>query len=348
MIVCRHRRSSGVSLALALIVVGLVEVGIYHRRGTWIIEDRVQSAHSKDFKDADTYHSRIFEQQPFFMYFQDPIPLRGSERSLSLFREATPGRMWSFLTQGGAPAWRIYYQNVPGHEIPRAYVTPGVRLVEKDDLSAIAAMNPYHASIINVTDPANVQARSDKSLVQLSQVTEPQEGSDVRGQFKALNSDLEVDVYTFNRASFRVRTTTAGLFNYSDGYAEGWRALIDDEPAPIYRTNHMFKAIVLPPGNHRVEFVYNPSSFRTGLLISLTSWCVVLALGASCLVTLPRHRVLLGMLALGLAAAGAGQVHSRMHEMSRREGRINYDPNQPRAAVPDYTTAAAVQAITTP
>ncbi len=209
-------------------------------------------------------------------------------------------------------------------------------------------MNPYHTSIIDVTDPANVQARSDKSLVQLSQVTEPQEGPDVRGQFKTLNSDLEVEVYTFNRASFRVRTTTGGLFNYSDAYAKGWQATIDDEPTPIYRSNHAFKAIVLPPGHHRVEFVYDPSSFRTGLLISLASWCVVLALGASCLVTIPRHRVLLAILALGLAVAGARQVHSHMHEMSQREGRINYDPNQPRAAVPDYTTAAAGQAITTP
>lgn len=337
---CKYRRSSGVSLALALIVVGLVEVGVYHRRGTWIIEDRVASARSKQFKEVDTYHTRTFRQQPFFMYFHDPIPLFGPKQSLPPYQNATPGPVWRFLTQGGTPAWRIYYQNVPGHEIPRAYVTPGVRLVEGDDLSAIATMNPYHASIIDVTDPANAQARSDKSLVQLSQVTRPQEGSDVRSQFKTLNSDFEVEVYTFNRASFSVRTATGGLFSYSDAYAKGWQATIDDEPTPIYRSNHVFKAIVLPPGHHRVEFVYDPSSFRTGLLSSLASWCVVFALGASCLVTIPRHRILLAGLVLGLAAAGAGQAYSHLYEMAGREGRINYDPNQPRAVVPDYADAA--------
>ncbi|MCZ6654160.1 MAG: YfhO family protein [Planctomycetota bacterium] len=343
---CRYRRSSGVSLALALIVVGLVEVGIYHRRGTWIIEDRVESAHSKQFEDVDTYHTRTFRQQPFFMYFHDSIPLFGPKRALPPYQNVTPGRVWRFLTKGGAPAWRIYYQNVRGHEIPRAYVTSGVRLVEGNDLSAIAAMNPYHTSIIDMTDPANAHARSDESLVQLSQVTKPQEGADVRSQFETLNIDLEVEVYTFNRASFSVRTATGGLFSYSDAYAKGWQATIDDEPTPIYRSNHVFKAIVLPPGHHRVEFVYDPPSFRIGLLISLASSCVLLALGASCLVTIPRHRILLASLALGLASVGAGQVHSRVHEMARQEGRINYDPNQPRAVVPDYATAPE-QTITT-
>ncbi len=344
-IFCQYRRRSGVSLALALIVVGLVEVGIYHRRGTWIIEDRVESAHSKQFKEVDTYHTRIFRQQPFFMYFHDPIPLFGPKRSLPLYRNATPGPVWRFLTQGGAPAWRIYYQNVPGHEIPRAYVTPGVRLVKGDDLSAIAEMDPYAASIMDVTDPVNLQARLDEHLTALSQVEIDANPTSARARFETLNSSVEVSEYTFNKATFWVSTITGGLFNYSDTFANGWRAHIDGEPVAVYRSNHMFKAVVLPPGRHRVAFIYDPPSFRIGLIISLAAWCVVLVLGGSCLVTLTRRRVVLGVLIALLATAGARYTYQRIYQMANRPGLINFDPHQPRHPVADYHAAVTPEQL---
>ena len=331
-LLCQYRRSSGVSLALALIVVGLVEVGIYHRRGTWIIEDRVESAHSRQFKEVDTYHTRIFRQRPFFMYFHDPIRL-GSKRSIPDYRNGIPDPLWRFLTEGGAPAWSTYYQNVPGHEIPRAYVTPAVTLVDGDDLTVISQMNPYATTVIDLSDPVNDGAGNDSALQRLRKEF-PDQSPSARAHFEELNRSVEVIQYTFNKAVFRVHTTSGGLFNYSDAYAEGWRATINEERAPIYRTNHVFKAVVLPPGDNRIEFVYDPPSFRMGLIISLASLCTLAGFGASCVSTVTRRRIALGVFTATLSISGAWLTYERIYQMVNQDGLINYDPGQPRVPVP--------------
>ena len=41
----------------------------------------------------------------------------------------------------------------------------------------------------------------------------------------------------------------------------GWKAFIDGNKTNIYRANHGFRGIVVPKGNHKIEFVYRPDSF---------------------------------------------------------------------------------------
>ncbi len=58
----------------------------------------------------------------------------------------------------------------------------------------------------------------------------------------------------------------------SEVYYPGWEALVDGEPAPIYRANTVFRAILLPPGRHVVEMRFRPLSFGIGALISAITW----------------------------------------------------------------------------
>ncbi|CAA9294749.1 MAG: Serine phosphatase RsbU, regulator of sigma subunit [uncultured Chloroflexi bacterium] len=63
----------------------------------------------------------------------------------------------------------------------------------------------------------------------------------------------------------------------------GWRAYLDGKETPIYRANYIFRAIYVPAGQHTVEFIYRPRSFRLGLLLTLIS--TVFVLGALVLLT---------------------------------------------------------------
>jgi uncharacterized membrane protein YfhO len=59
----------------------------------------------------------------------------------------------------------------------------------------------------------------------------------------------------------------------------GWKAFVDNEETPIYKVNHGFMGIVVPAGQHKVEFNYSPVSFYITKNISLIlSSLVVLAL----------------------------------------------------------------------
>ena len=49
----------------------------------------------------------------------------------------------------------------------------------------------------------------------------------------------------------------------------GWKAFIDGNETKIYRANHGFRGIVVPKGNHKIEFVYLPESFVISKYLSL-------------------------------------------------------------------------------
>ena len=55
---------------------------------------------------------------------------------------------------------------------------------------------------------------------------------------------------------------------FVDAFYPGWEARVDGEPAPIYRANDVFKAVVVPVGTHRVEFAFRSRRVSAGLAVS--------------------------------------------------------------------------------
>jgi uncharacterized membrane protein YfhO len=56
----------------------------------------------------------------------------------------------------------------------------------------------------------------------------------------------------------------------------GWKAFIDGTEAKIYRANHGFRGVVVPEGNHKIEFTYQPESFAISKNLSLTFSSIVM------------------------------------------------------------------------
>jgi hypothetical protein len=54
----------------------------------------------------------------------------------------------------------------------------------------------------------------------------------------------------------------------SEMYFPGWQATVDGVPTQIYRTNYLFRGVVVPAGRHTVTFAYRPSSVLIGAGIS--------------------------------------------------------------------------------
>lgn len=52
-------------------------------------------------------------------------------------------------------------------------------------------------------------------------------------------------------------------------YLPGWKAFVDKSETAIHKTNHGFMGIVVPKGEHKVEFVYEPKNFVFGKYLSL-------------------------------------------------------------------------------
>jgi uncharacterized membrane protein YfhO len=52
-------------------------------------------------------------------------------------------------------------------------------------------------------------------------------------------------------------------------YPDGWNAYIDGEKVPHFRVNYMLRAMILPAGEHSVEFRFEPTEALYGDRLNL-------------------------------------------------------------------------------
>jgi uncharacterized membrane protein YfhO len=100
-----------------------------------------------------------------------------------------------------------------------------------------------------------------------------------------------------------VKLSSPGYLVLNQAYAPGWKAWSRTSPGeqwqavPIERANFVASALPLPAGKHQLLIRYQPASIRTGALLSLTGFVLVLLLVAGI-----RRRT--GQLQLGPATEG--------------------------------------------
>ncbi|HZI94095.1 MAG TPA: YfhO family protein, partial [Patescibacteria group bacterium] len=87
-----------------------------------------------------------------------------------------------------------------------------------------------------------------------------------------------------SRVVVSTNTGTAGFLVLSDTFYPGWKAKVDGSDTLIIRADAMFRAVPVPAGGHEVEFVYKPSSVRSGLMVTAA------ALLLCALLAVPRRR----------------------------------------------------------
>jgi hypothetical protein len=75
-----------------------------------------------------------------------------------------------------------------------------------------------------------------------------------------------------------VRTAAAGVLVISQIFYPGWRAFVDGKPAEVLPADFALTSIPIPPGSHHVRFEFISPAFRIGLLISLFTLTLLVAI----------------------------------------------------------------------
>ncbi|MCX7797071.1 MAG: YfhO family protein [Melioribacter sp.] len=83
------------------------------------------------------------------------------------------------------------------------------------------------------------------------------------------NSYSEIVSYKDEQVIVRTSSKKNHFLFFGTTYLPGWKAFIDGTQTKIYRTNHGFQGIVVPAGEHKIEFKYEPKAFIIGKNISL-------------------------------------------------------------------------------
>ena len=90
--------------------------------------------------------------------------------------------------------------------------------------------------------------------------------------------DALVTRYEANHISVDVRAAANSLLVLGEKYARWWSAEIDGKPAGIVPVNHVLRGVYLTPGQHKVEFRFDPLPFKIGKYLTLCSFAVFAAM----------------------------------------------------------------------
>ncbi len=118
----------------------------------------------------------------------------------------------------------------------------------------------------NEIDPVDVVQFNPETQLDFTQIDPPDSTAYVK-----------ITKYVFENIEMDVNASGNNLLFLGDTYYNiGWKALIDGKETKIYRANHNGRAILVPPGKHKIEFRYEPMSYYLGKNISLVLNAIVL------------------------------------------------------------------------
>ena len=134
-----------------------------------------------------------------------------------------------------------------------AWFVNGFNLVDNADaeLNAIKKFNPRETAIIN-----------KKFAEDLKGFNPGRDSSDV----------IRLESYAPNDLVYSYKSKNNGLAVFSEiYYPKGWNAYVDGKATPHFQTDYVLRAMILPAGEHKVEFKFEPKVYRIGEKISLIS-----------------------------------------------------------------------------
>ncbi|MDI6781495.1 MAG: YfhO family protein [bacterium] len=90
---------------------------------------------------------------------------------------------------------------------------------------------------------------------------------------------VKITDYKLHSVSIKADTNMDGWIVLTDNYYPGWKAYVNNRETKIYRANHAFRAIKIKSGTSKIDFVYDPLSFKTGIWGSIISLIFIAGMG---------------------------------------------------------------------
>ncbi|MSU62671.1 MAG: hypothetical protein EXS31_09785 [Pedosphaera sp.] len=127
---------------------------------------------------------------------------------------------------------------------------------------------PDQAVLARLADP-----KFDPTQTVLVSDDAPAPTPGVTGSFES--GTAQITSYESKKVLIRTKATTAAMLLLNDKFHPDWKVFVDGQPARLLRANFIMRGVHLPPGEHAVEFRFEPSISL--LYVSLAA--LVLGLG---------------------------------------------------------------------
>ena len=215
---------------------------------------RVMNLTVNTFNDATTsyfhksiggYHGAKLQR------YQDLIQYQISKNNMSVFNMLNTKY---FIVKGstGAPDVQVNMQ-----ALGNCWFVDNIKWVDSADeeIMSLTDFNPAKTAIINNKFKNTVSDNTDRDSLASIQLTD----------------------YKPNHLSYNANSTHESLAMFSEiYYSKGWNAYIDGEIVEYIQANYVLRAMMIPAGEHLIEFKFEPKVFFIGEKVSSVSMIILL------------------------------------------------------------------------
>lgn len=82
-----------------------------------------------------------------------------------------------------------------------------------------------------------------------------------------------------NALALSIRAPRPGIVVVNETFLPGWCATLDGEDAPLFQVNYMFRGLLVPAGEHRIEMAYRPGKVLLALAVFALTILVIAGAG---------------------------------------------------------------------
>lgn len=135
--------------------------------------------------------------------------------------------------------------------------------------------NAWFVKDVNMVDNADAEIAALRSFhPKETAIVNKKFGDDLKGYVPGRDTSdiLLLEHYAPNDLLYSYKSKSNGLAVFSEiYYAKGWNAYVDGKLTPHFQTDYVLRGMILPAGEHKVEFRFEPVVYRVGEKISLIS-----------------------------------------------------------------------------
>ena len=179
-----------------------------------------------------------------------------------------------------SPASPVRGDQLAAAGFPQVFKTQNLQVFE--NLAANSRAYLVHQWIID-SDEGNLrQMVLDADFKTAREVALPKDPgiSQVTDSTQVAGDSVAISTYENNYISIRTRSVAPGVLVLADNWYPAWKGFVDGAEVTVMRANSAFRGVVVPAGEHTVEFKYISSSQRTGRFLTLGGLLFVVAVVA--------------------------------------------------------------------
>jgi len=160
-------------------------------------------------------------------------------------------------------------------------------VIQNQDGKLVASQNPEalgNAWFVKAVKFVNGPVEEMKALTGFN----PKDTVIVDNKFKSLvtsfvpadsSASIRQTDFSNEAITYQSIATANHLAVFSEIYYKDWKAYIDGKPAEYFKANYVLRAMVIPAGNHRIDFKFEPKIFFVSKQVStISSWLLVIIL----------------------------------------------------------------------